>query len=69
MRLELEVDVLKPFTEEQLKDRELIIKMLRYEDKIFFGENDGQAAYRCVLYKPLRSLEPQLAMQRHVLTN
>ncbi len=55
----------KSFTEETIKDRELIIKMLRYEDTIFLGDygkslffTDGST---------LDSMEPYFMIHRKVL--
>jgi hypothetical protein len=53
------------FTHNHLQDRELIMRMLKHEDKLFFSH--GQEMYRNELYDPSYSLTPQLAMQRLTL--
>lgn len=55
------------FTDKYLKERELIISMLRYEDKILNDEEIGQAIYRNSYNDSLHSLEPQFIMHRLVL--
>ena len=60
---EEEVSKLIPFRKEHLKDRNLIIKMLKWENKILLGEY-GQSVYRNSYNK---LLQPHFAIQRQVL--
>ena len=60
---EEEATKLVPFTKEHLNDRNLIIKMLKWEDKTLLGE-EGQCVYR---NKYNKHLQPHFAVQRQVL--
>jgi hypothetical protein len=57
-----------PFTEETIKDRDLILKLLRYENEIILGE-DGKKIYTDLTYKPRTSLFPEYTIHRKVLSN
>ena len=58
----------KPFTKTDILNKELIIKMLKYEDSIIHGSK-GNEIYTNPLYKPTRSLNPEYAIHRLVLQN
>lgn len=58
----------KPFTEETLLDRDLIIQMLKYEDSIILGD-EGKIMYADPTYKPRVSLTPEYAIQRKTLSH
>ena len=58
---------LKPFTKDDLSDRDLVISMLKKEDTIINDEDVGQAIYRNKYNESLYTLEPQLIIQRIVL--
>ena len=56
-----------PFTKDHVKNRSLVIKMLKYEDE--FGKSkDGQDLYRTKLLLP-HTLRPIYAIHRHVLNH
>jgi hypothetical protein len=57
----------RPFTQTELKDRDLIIKMLKFEDTLINDEKFGQEIYRNELNGKGTSLEPQFIIQRTVL--
>lgn len=56
----------KPFTMEDVANRELVIKMLKYEDSIILGEI-GKQIYKNDLYNPRKTLSPEYAIHRLVL--
>jgi len=58
---------LKPFTTEDLLNRELIIKMLRDEDEIILGE-EGKKIYTNPTYFVTKSLFSEYVIHRMVLT-
>ncbi len=62
-----EVEI-KPFTEEDLLNRELVIKMLKYEDTLINDENFGQKIYKSEFNGKGTSLDPQFIIQRAVLS-
>lgn len=55
-----------PFTEEEVKNRDLVIRMLRYEDSLGKG-GIGREIYTSEHYLPLRSLTPEKTLNRLVL--
>lgn len=57
----------KPFTTENVKDKELVIKMLQYEEQYAKSEN-GQALYRNSLNNPLISLTVEKTLNRITLS-
>jgi hypothetical protein len=57
---------LKPFKMTDVKNRDLILKMLKYEDSIITSEV-GQSIYRNKVNEALFSIEPQLIIQRMTL--
>jgi hypothetical protein len=57
----------KPFTLEDVKNRNLVIKMLKYEDTIIHGEI-GKQIYGDPSYKPRTSLFSQFSIHRLVLS-
>ena len=59
-------DDLKPFTKKELHNKELIIKMLEYEDSIIHGDL-GYKIYSDPTMKTLTSLDSQYVIQRIVL--
>lgn len=61
-----ELSDIQPFTLTNIRDRDLVIKMLRYEDSIIHSD-DGQAIYKNPFNESLTSLEPRLIIQRVVL--
>ena len=58
----------RPFTEEDIRNKDLIIKMLKFEDSIILGPM-GASIYANPFYNPRISLEPYYAMHREVLTH
>lgn len=58
---------LKPFTDEDLHNRSLIIQMLRYEDQLFFSE--AQELYKNPSFNNFTSIEVQKTIQRKTLAN
>lgn len=58
---------IRDFTQDDVKNRSLIIEMLKMEDQLYF--TTGQEMMKNKYYNPLLTLEPQLALQRQVLTN
>ena len=67
MGLKTKVDQI-PFTTNTLDDRNLIIRMLKHEDTIIFGDT-GQSIYSDPLYRPRESLTPEYAIHRKVLSD
>jgi hypothetical protein len=62
-----DVMILIPFTKDHVKNRELIIKMLQFEDE--YGKSrDGQNLYRTKLLLP-HTLKPIYAIHKHVLNH
>lgn len=57
----------RPFTETDIKNKELVIEMLKYEDSIYLGEK-GQEIYTDPYYKPRVSLTPEFSIHRLVLS-
>lgn len=57
----------QPFTMENIKNKELVIKMLNYEEE-YTKSDDGQIMYHNPLNRPLVSLTIEKAIQRIVLT-
>jgi hypothetical protein len=57
--------VYHPFTKDDLKNRPLILEMLKHEESIFNSENVGQEVYRNELNGT--HLEPHFIIQRMVL--
>lgn len=61
-----EYRILKPFTEHNVKDKILIIDMLKYEDEL--GKSKiGQTLYKTKLLNPYVSLEPVYVLHRMTL--
>lgn len=58
---------LSDFTGSHVKDRDLIIKMLKYEDSLI--HNDVGMMYKTPSYLPSQSLNVEWAVQRLVLTH
>lgn len=58
----------KPFNEQTLYDKDLIIQMLKYEDSIILGD-EGKRIYNDLTYKPRVSLTPEYAIHRKVLSH
>lgn len=58
---------LLPFTLNEVKNRDLIIRMLEYEDSLIHGEV-GQQIYGNPIYKPRVSLFPEYSIHRLVLS-
>jgi hypothetical protein len=56
-----------PFTMDHVKNKELVIKMLNYEEE-FTKSDEGQIMYHNPLNRPLVSLTIEKAIQRIVLT-
>lgn len=56
-----------PFTIEHIKNKQLVIKMLNYEEEITKSK-EGQSMYHNPLNRPLVSLTIEKAIQRIVLT-
>ncbi|ARF08934.1 hypothetical protein Catovirus_1_984 [Catovirus CTV1] len=63
-----DVKNLKVFTLDHIKDKDLVIKMLKYEDSIYLGEK-GKEIYENEMYRPRISLDPEYAINRMVLLN
>jgi len=59
---------LKPFTSKDVSNRELIIRMLRFEDSIIHSE-EGRAIYRNPLLQVGTSRNADFAIKRKTLTN
>jgi len=57
----------QPFTSDEVKNRDLVIKMLKYEDSLIHG-SVGQQIYGDSLYKPRVSLFPEYTLHRLVLS-
>jgi len=57
---------IKPFTLQDVKNRDLIIQMLKYEDTIIHG-TVAKDIYENELYKPRKSLTPEFTIHRLVL--
>jgi len=57
----------QPFTLESIKNKELVIKMLNYEEE-YTKSDEGQVMYHNPLNRPLVSLTIEKAIQRIVLT-
>lgn len=57
---------LKPFSDQDLHNRDLIIQMLKEEDRLFFTE--AQVLYKTPSFENLTSPQVQKAIQRQVLT-
>lgn len=57
-----------PFTREHLKDRELVIKMLKYEDSIIHGE-EGDKIYREIFSGATTSFDPEFTINRMTLSH
>lgn len=55
-----------PFTSTHVKNRDLIILMLKYEDSIYFGDI-GKQLYANKFYLPRTSLNPEYTIIRMVL--
>ena len=60
--------VIKPFTHSDVKNKELVIKMLNYEEQLTKSDY-GQSLYRNTLNKPLISLNIEKAINRLVLAH
>lgn len=56
----------KPFTEDDIANKSLVIDMLKYEDTIYLGPV-GKEIYSDKLYKPRISLTPEFSIHRLVL--
>lgn len=56
-----------PFKLEHVADKDLVIKMLKYEDSLILGST-GKEIYSNPLYKPRISLTPEYTIHRLVLT-
>lgn len=59
--------ILLPFTEKDLMNRELVIKMLKYEDSLLLGE-EGKKIYSEPSYEVTRSLFSEFVFHRMTLT-
>lgn len=59
-------DKLRPFTLNDVKNKELVIKMLNYEEQLS-KSSFGQSHYKNKLNRPLTSLTIERALQRFVL--
>jgi len=57
----------KPFREEDVRNRELVIRMLKHEEKIIRSD-EGQARYANPLNEPYISLTNEYAFNRATLT-
>ena len=60
-------DQSQSFTLNEVKNRNLVIEMLKYEDSLIHGET-GQEIYKNPLYKPRVSLLPEYSIHRLVLS-
>lgn len=58
---------LKPFTPDDVLNRDLVIEMLTYEDSILHS-NQGQCVYKNPVNNSLCSLEPQFVINRLTLS-
>jgi hypothetical protein len=56
-----------PFTEKDLMNRELVIRMLKYEDSLILGE-EGKAIYADPSYEMTKSIFAELVFHRMTLT-
>ncbi len=61
-----EIGEAAPFTLDHVKDKQLIIQMLNYEEQLTKSE-EGQAMYQNVLNRPLISLTIEKALNRMTL--
>ena len=59
---------LKPFTSIDVKNKDLVIKMLNYEEELTKSEF-GQSLYKNILNKPLVSLNVEKTLNRLVLSH
>ena len=57
---------IRPFTESDIKNRELVLKMLKYEDEIIHGDI-GKSIYENESYEHFSSLETIYVMHRITL--
>jgi len=57
---------IRPFTESDIKNRELVLKMLKYEDEIIHGDI-GKSIYENESYEHFSSLETMYIMHRITL--
>lgn len=62
----LVINTSSPFTAANMLDRELVLRMLAYEDTLIHGD-DGQYMYKLPSYKPRSTLTVEYAIQRLVL--
>ena len=60
---------LVPFTKESVQDRDLVIKMLQWEERFIRDDTKGQLLYKNEFYRPLRSLDVEKTAQRYTLTH
>ena len=64
----IENRILNVFTKKDVKNKELIMRMLKYEDSIYLGEK-GKEIYDNKYYRPRISLDPEYTINRMALIN
>jgi oligoribonuclease NrnB/cAMP/cGMP phosphodiesterase (DHH superfamily) len=66
--MKLKDNILKKFTTDNIKNKELVIQMLEYEDSIIKGDI-GKSIYEDSSFEHFSSLEPMYVIHRIVLNN